>query len=69
MAILQSVWVLNPEEQQFSMLGIHGQFAWYDLKRELMLVGVGSFPQQSGQLLMRSMKTLWEGVAREFEAV
>ncbi len=56
-------WVLNPQKQQFTMLGIHGQFAWYDLSRELMMVGVGSFPQQDGELMMRSLDTLWQGVA------
>jgi len=57
-------WVLNPGQQQFSMIGIHGQFAWFDLRRELMLVGVGSFPQQDGELMMRSLNTLWQGVAQ-----
>ena len=57
-------WVFDTELEQFSMLGIHGQFAWYDLKRQLMLVGVGSFPQQDGDLLMRSLNTLWQGVAK-----
>jgi hypothetical protein len=46
---------------------IHGQFAWYDLQRELMMVGVGSFPQQDGELMMRSLDTLWQGVAGEIE--
>jgi len=58
-------WVLDPGQQQFSMLGIHGQFAWFDLERELMLVGVGSFPQQDGDLMMRALNTLWQGVTSQ----
>lgn len=58
-------WVLNPGQQQFSMIGIHGQFGWFDLQRELMLVGVGSFPQQDGELMMRSLNTLWLGIASQ----
>ena len=61
-------WVLDPQGQQFAMLGIHGQFAWYDLSRELMMVGTGSHPQQDSELMMRSLNTLWQGVAREFPA-
>jgi hypothetical protein len=59
-------WVLHPQQQQFTMLGIHGQFAWYDLRRELMMVGVGSFSQPDGDLMMRSLDTLWQGVAGNF---
>jgi CubicO group peptidase (beta-lactamase class C family) len=58
-------WVLNPEQRQFAMLGIHGQFAWYDLNRKLMIVGNGSFPSQSGTLLTQSLKTLWLSIAQQ----
>ena len=57
-------WVLNPEQQQFTMLGIHGQFAWYDLSRDLMIVGMGSYPVQDGNLMMKSLDTLWQGIAQ-----
>jgi CubicO group peptidase (beta-lactamase class C family) len=56
-------WVLDPTQRQFCMLGIHGQFAWFDLNRTLMMVGMGSFPTQDGDLMMRSLNTLWQGVA------
>jgi CubicO group peptidase (beta-lactamase class C family) len=56
-------WVFEPEKQQFTQLGIHGQFAWIDLKRDLMMVGNGSFPKQDGQLMMSALKTLWEETA------
>jgi CubicO group peptidase (beta-lactamase class C family) len=55
-------WVFDPTANQLSMIGIHGQFAWYDLNRNLMLVGVGSFPRQDGELMMRSLNTLWQGI-------
>jgi CubicO group peptidase (beta-lactamase class C family) len=55
-------WVLNPDLKQFSMLGIHGQFAWYDLDKDLMMVGVGSYPVQDGNLMMKALGTLWQTV-------
>jgi CubicO group peptidase (beta-lactamase class C family) len=58
-------WVLDPTREQFSMIGIHGQFAWFDLRRELMMVGVGSFPSQDGELMMRALNTLWQGVSQQ----
>ena len=60
-------WVLNPEQKQFTMLGIHGQFAWYDLNRKLMIVGNGSFPKQDGSLMMQSLNTLWQAIAQQFD--
>jgi len=57
-------WLLNPQQQQFTMLGIHGQFAWYDLSRDLMIVGMGSYPEQDGELMMKSLNTLWQGIAK-----
>lgn len=56
-------WVLEPEQSRFCMLGIHGQFSWFDLRQSLMIVGVGSYPKQDGPQMMRSLKTLWHGVA------
>jgi len=60
-------WVINPEQQQFTMLGIHGQFAWYDLSRELMIVGMGSYPVQDGELMMKSLNTLWQGITQSIK--
>lgn len=56
-------WVLNPEQHQFSMLGIHGQFAWYDLNRELMICGYGSYPVQDEPLLNIILNQLWSRIA------
>lgn len=56
-------WVLDPDQQQLGMLGIHGQFAWFDLARELMIVGFGSYPQQDGKLMMTGLSTLWNTLA------
>ena len=57
-------WVLDPGRSQFAMLGIHGQFAWIDLERELLMVGFGSYPQQDGRLMMAVLNTLWQTIAR-----
>lgn len=56
-------WVLEPEERRFTMLGIHGQFAWFDLEKDLMVVGMGSYPKQDGPLMMTTLKTLWHTIA------
>lgn len=56
-------WVLDPDRQQLSMLGIHGQFAWFDLPKELMILGFGSYPQQDGKLMMTGLRTLWNTLA------
>jgi CubicO group peptidase (beta-lactamase class C family) len=55
-------WVIEPE-RQFAMLGIHGQFAWFDLERELMVVGYGSFPVPTSPLLTLAQQQLWRRVA------
>ena len=56
-------WVIEPE-RQFAMLGIHGQFAWFDLARELMVVGYGSFPVPTSPLLTLAQQQLWRRVGR-----
>lgn len=60
-------WVFNPTKKQFTMLGIHGQFAWFDLQRELMIVGMGSYPTQDGDLMMNALNTLWQGIAQHLD--
>lgn len=56
-------WGFDPTKRQFSMLGIHGQFAWVDLERDLVICGLGSYPQQDSKLMMQSLKALWDGIA------
>ncbi|MCC3860598.1 serine hydrolase domain-containing protein [Pseudemcibacter aquimaris] len=52
-------WIVEPEQKQFTMLGIHGQFAWFDIDKDLMAVGFGSYPKQDSDLMMTCLKTLW----------
>ena len=59
----EQYWVLDPQRQQFAMLGIHGQFAWFDLERQLLIAGVGSFPSQDGKLMMATLSGLWQTIA------
>ena len=59
----EQYWVLDPQRQQFAMLGIHGQFAWFDLERQLLITGVGSFPSQDGKLMMATLSGLWQTIA------
>jgi CubicO group peptidase (beta-lactamase class C family) len=61
----EQFWILDPAKHQFAMLGIHGQFAWYDLQRKLLLVGFGSYPAQDGPLMMTALSTLWQTIAGE----
>jgi len=56
-------WVIDPGRSQLAMLGIHGQFAWFDLHAELMIVGHGSFPIATSPLLTAAQQELWRRVA------
>ncbi|MBU3068390.1 beta-lactamase family protein [Aestuariicella sp. G3-2] len=51
-------WVLSPEQQQYAMLGIHGQTVWYDQRQELMILGYGSYPVQDDALLFAAWQQL-----------
>jgi CubicO group peptidase (beta-lactamase class C family) len=61
-------WVIDPELAQFTMLGIHGQFAWFDLQRELMVVGHGSFPVATSPLLALAQQELWRRIGDALSA-
>ena len=56
-------WILEPALQQFTMLGIHGQFAWFDLPHELMIVGYGSFPVAGSPLLAAARTQLCQRIS------
>ncbi len=58
-------WGVDTVQRQFSMLGIHGQFAWFDLDNDVFAVGVGSFPQQDGELMMLCLKELWQRISAQ----
>ncbi|MEM8661632.1 MAG: serine hydrolase [Pseudomonadota bacterium] len=57
-------YVLNRQCSQLAMLGIHGQFCYIDLERELMILGYGSYPDQVGSVLVIAMQSLWQGFTR-----
>lgn len=56
-------WVFEPEQKRFAMLGIHGQAAWFDLEQELMVITLGSYPKQDGDLMMSTFKQLWNTIS------
>jgi len=56
-------WVIDPALRQLAMLGIHGQFAWFDLRAELMIVGHGSFPVATDPILTAAQRELWRRIA------
>ena len=55
-------WITEPQLGQFTMLGIHGQFAWFDLRAELMIIGYGSFPVATSPLLTLAQQGLWRRI-------
>lgn len=61
-------WVLNPEAQQYAMLGIHGQSTWIDQSRELMICSFGSYPVQVDPLGIKCMQTFWKTIANTLDS-
>jgi CubicO group peptidase (beta-lactamase class C family) len=55
-------WLIDPGRPVLAMLGIHGQFAFLDPQRRLMMAGLSSFPEQANALLMATMQTAWASV-------
>jgi len=55
------IWVLEPGNV-VAMLGIHGQFAYLDRSRALMIVGLSSFPDQANALQSETMNRVWAKV-------
>lgn len=52
-------YVLDAQCSQIAMLGIHGQFCFIDLHRQLMMVGYGSYPAQVDAIVVNAMQSLW----------
>jgi len=57
-------WILDPGDGVMAMLGIHGQFCYLDLSRDLMIVGYGSYPDQVHPVMVASLYEAWVGIAR-----
>lgn len=60
-------YVMNAGCSQIAMLGIHGQFCFIDLERDLLMVGYGSYPSQVDQIMSDSMLSLWDAVLVHFQ--
>lgn len=56
-------WVVDAEQKQYAMLGIHGQFVWFDHNRELMICGFGSYPVQVDKIMTDTLQQLWQTIA------
>lgn len=56
-------WVVNPQQKQYAMQGIHGQFAWFDHDRELMICGYGSYPVQVDPIMINTLQHLWNRIS------
>ena len=55
-------YVLDVGCTQIAMLGIHGQFAFIDRDRELLVVGYGSYPTQVDAILVESLLSFWNSL-------
>ncbi len=55
-------WGLDLDNERMCMLGIHGQAAYFDRRKDLMIITYGSFPVQSNPLLMGALKQLWQKI-------
>lgn len=55
-------YVLNANCSQIAMLGIHGQFSFIDLERDLLMVGYGSYPNQVDSIFVEALLSFWNGV-------
>jgi len=62
-------WVLNAADQQFMMVGVYGQIAYFDLKNEFTMVGFGNYPIAKDPLLVHSFGALIEAVQPEVNVV
>ena len=59
------MWLLNPGEGIAAMLGIHGQFAYFDRPRDLLICGVSSYPTQLDALMTECLFALWRAVSAQ----
>jgi CubicO group peptidase (beta-lactamase class C family) len=57
-------WLLEPGRVA-TMLGIHGQFCTVDRVDRVMMVGMSSFPDQTGPVLSAAMRELWTTLRQE----
>ena len=55
-------WVLNAASQQFMMVGVYGQIAYFDLQNEFAMVAFGNYPIAKDALLVASFGTLIEAM-------
>jgi CubicO group peptidase (beta-lactamase class C family) len=55
-------WILDPAREVMTMLGIHGQFAYIDRPRDLLIVGLSSYPDQSNPLQTALLTRVWDAV-------
>lgn len=60
-------WLLDPAQHHLVMLGIHGQFAYVDRDRQLMIVGMSSFPDQANGLFATYLKETWSTITRAID--
>ena len=55
-------YVVNADCTHLAMLGIHDQFCFVDIEKELLVVGYGSYPTQVGPVLVTALLTFWENL-------
>lgn len=58
-------WLLDPGAGQVAMLGIHGQFAYLDRSRQILIAAMSSYPTQVDPLAVAIMADLWKRISDE----
>ncbi len=62
------LWLPDADRGIAAMLGIHGQFAYFDLPRGLLIVGVSSYPTQLDGLMTECLQTVWRAISEAVES-
>jgi CubicO group peptidase (beta-lactamase class C family) len=57
-------WVIDAEKNQFMMIGIHGQLAYFDYDRDFALLTFGAYPIAKDYLLVDSLVALRDAILR-----
>ena len=55
-------WVAHAEKKQFMMIGVYGQFAYFDYENEFSVVGFGSYPIAKDALLVASLGVMMDAM-------
>jgi CubicO group peptidase (beta-lactamase class C family) len=61
-------WVADAEKKQIMMIGVYGQFAYFDYEKEFAAVGFGSYPIAKDALLVGSLGVMIDAMLAAVDA-